>query len=72
MAVIVAFGDSNTWGYDPSSATRFKPDVRWTGVLRRELAPTIASSRKASTAAPRFSTIRSSRIGAAPTICRRA
>ena len=37
MAVIVAFGDSNTWGYDPATATRFPPDVRWTGVMRREL-----------------------------------
>lgn len=37
MAVIVAFGDSNTWGYDPKSATRFAPDVRWTGVMQREL-----------------------------------
>jgi lysophospholipase L1-like esterase len=37
MAVIVAFGDSNTWGYDPASATRFPAHVRWTGVMRREL-----------------------------------
>ncbi len=39
MAVVVAFGDSNTWGYDPESATRFAPDVRWTGVMQRELGP---------------------------------
>ncbi|MBV8472251.1 MAG: SGNH/GDSL hydrolase family protein [Hyphomicrobiales bacterium] len=39
MAVIVAFGDSNTWGYDPATATRFPPDVRWTGVMQRELGP---------------------------------
>jgi lysophospholipase L1-like esterase len=37
MAVIVAFGDSNTWGYDPVTATRLPPDARWTGVMRREL-----------------------------------
>jgi lysophospholipase L1-like esterase len=37
MAVIVAFGDSNTWGYDPAAGGRFPPDVRWTGVMRREL-----------------------------------
>jgi lysophospholipase L1-like esterase len=37
MAVIVAFGDSNTWGYDPATGTRFSPDARWTGVMRREL-----------------------------------
>jgi lysophospholipase L1-like esterase len=39
MAVIVAFGDSNTWGYDPATATRFPADIRWTGVMRRELGP---------------------------------
>jgi lysophospholipase L1-like esterase len=39
MTVIVAFGDSNTWGYDPKSASRYKPDVRWTGVMQRELGP---------------------------------
>ena len=39
MAVIVAFGDSNTWGWEPKSATRYKPDVRWTGVMQRELGP---------------------------------
>jgi lysophospholipase L1-like esterase len=37
MAVIVAFGDSNTWGYDPAAGARFPPGVRWTGVMRREL-----------------------------------
>ncbi|MGD0764022.1 MAG: SGNH/GDSL hydrolase family protein [Roseiarcus sp.] len=39
MAVIVAFGDSNTWGWEPKGATRYKPDVRWTGVMQRELGP---------------------------------
>ena len=38
---IVAFGDSNTWGWDPSNRTgicnRWPDDVRWTGVLQREL-----------------------------------
>jgi len=37
MAVVVAFGDSNTWGYDPASGARFSPAVRWTGVMAREL-----------------------------------
>jgi len=37
MAVIVAFGDSNTWGYDPATQTRFPADVRWTGMMQREL-----------------------------------
>jgi lysophospholipase L1-like esterase len=35
--VIVCYGDSNTWGADPSGAGRFPPDVRWTGVLQHEL-----------------------------------
>lgn len=39
MTVIVAFGDSNTWGYDPATTRRFAPDVRWTGVMQRELGP---------------------------------
>ena len=42
MTVIVAFGDSNTWGYDPASARGFRADVRWTGVMQRELGPAIA------------------------------
>jgi lysophospholipase L1-like esterase len=37
MPVIVAFGDSNTWGYDPATESRFPPDVRWTGVMQRAL-----------------------------------
>jgi lysophospholipase L1-like esterase len=34
---IVCYGDSNTWGSDPATRERFPPDVRWTGVLAREL-----------------------------------
>ncbi len=37
MPVILAFGDSNTWGYDPGTGNRFPPDVRWTGVMQGEL-----------------------------------
>lgn len=37
MKSIVCFGDSNTWGYDPATNGRFGPDLRWTGVLAREL-----------------------------------
>lgn len=37
MSVIVAFGDSNTWGYDPAAGARFPADVRWTGVMAKEL-----------------------------------
>lgn len=39
MPVIVALGDSNTWGYNPATQTRFARDVRWTGVMQRELGP---------------------------------
>ncbi len=35
--VILCFGDSNTWGYDPTTAARFPPEIRWTGILRGEL-----------------------------------
>ncbi len=34
---VLCFGDSNTWGYDPATQERFPADVRWTGVLQREL-----------------------------------
>ena len=37
MKTIVCYGDSNTWGYDPATSTRFAPDVRWTGVMAAEL-----------------------------------
>ena len=37
MPVIVAFGDSNTWGYDPATGGRFPRAQRWPGVLQREL-----------------------------------
>src|SRR4051794_39188438 len=33
MAVVVAFGDSNTWGYDPASGARLPPETRWTGAV---------------------------------------
>ncbi|HEX7976207.1 MAG TPA: SGNH/GDSL hydrolase family protein [Anaerolineales bacterium] len=39
MKTILCFGDSNTWGYDPSTQTRFPPDQRWTGVLAQSLGP---------------------------------
>jgi lysophospholipase L1-like esterase len=34
---ILCFGDSNTWGYNPSDGSRFSSEVRWTGILAREL-----------------------------------
>ncbi len=37
MFVIVAYGDSNTWGYDPATGARLSADMRWTGVMRQEL-----------------------------------
>jgi lysophospholipase L1-like esterase len=37
MPVVVAYGDSNTWGYDPATGGRFAADARWTGVMRRRL-----------------------------------
>lgn len=37
MKNILCFGDSNTWGYDPATCDRFQRDIRWTGVLRKEL-----------------------------------
>ena len=39
MTVVVAFGDSNTWGYDPSVGARLAPETRWTGVMQLELGP---------------------------------
>lgn len=37
MKAVLCYGDSNTWGYDPATQTRFSREVRWTGVLREEL-----------------------------------
>jgi len=37
MKTVLCYGDSNTWGYDPTTAGRFDRDTRWPGVLRREL-----------------------------------
>ena len=34
---VLCYGDSNTWGHDPSSGERFPDSVRWTGVLQEEL-----------------------------------
>jgi lysophospholipase L1-like esterase len=38
MRTVLCYGDSNTWGYDPATRTRFPPHVRWTGVLAGRLA----------------------------------
>jgi|TARA_B110000116_G_scaffold226909_1_gene207545 lysophospholipase L1-like esterase len=37
MKNILCFGDSNTWGYDPATKTRFSRDTRWTGLLQKYL-----------------------------------
>ncbi len=37
MRTILCYGDSNTWGSDPETGERFPEEVRWPGVLRREL-----------------------------------
>jgi lysophospholipase L1-like esterase len=37
MKTVLCYGDSNTWGFDPATRTRFPPDVRWTGVLAERL-----------------------------------
>lgn len=34
---ILCFGDSNTWGANPAENLRYAEDVRWTGVLQKEL-----------------------------------
>jgi lysophospholipase L1-like esterase len=37
VKTILCYGDSNTWGYNPSTGGRYPRDVRWPGVLRKEL-----------------------------------
>lgn len=37
MKQIVCFGDSNTWGYNPSTAERFQWGIRWTSILQEKL-----------------------------------
>ena len=37
MRTILCYGDSNTWGYEPATGKRFPGEVRWPGVLAREL-----------------------------------
>lgn len=37
MKEILCFGDSNTWGYEPGTMKRYASDVRWPGVLAKEL-----------------------------------
>lgn len=37
VRTVLCFGDSNTWGWDPTTQERFPEDVRWPGVCRRVL-----------------------------------
>jgi len=37
MRTVLCYGDSNTWGYEPATGERFPEEVRWPGVLAREL-----------------------------------
>jgi lysophospholipase L1-like esterase len=37
MKTILCYGDSNTWGYDPVTSSRFDIHTRWAGVLRDQL-----------------------------------
>ena len=37
MKNILCFGDSNTYGYDPSTGLRYPEDIRWTAQLKKLL-----------------------------------
>jgi lysophospholipase L1-like esterase len=37
MKTILCFGDSNTWGYNPATQSRYARSERWPGVLQQEL-----------------------------------
>ena len=37
MKTILCFGDSNTWGHRPDGTGRYEWEVRWPGVLQKEL-----------------------------------
>ena len=39
MKQILAFGDSNTWGLIPGTGARYPEHIRWTGILRKAVAP---------------------------------
>lgn len=34
---ILCYGDSNTWGQKPDKSGRYPADVRWTGILQKQL-----------------------------------
>ena len=37
MKTILCYGDSNTWGWNPATLSRYGRDERWPGVLRNQL-----------------------------------
>lgn len=37
MKTVLCYGDSNTWGWNPTNEGRYARDERWPGVLRREM-----------------------------------
>jgi lysophospholipase L1-like esterase len=37
MKTVMCYGDSLTWGYNPSDGTRYPFEQRWPGVLQHEL-----------------------------------
>ncbi|MBD3344886.1 MAG: hydrolase [Chitinivibrionales bacterium] len=37
MKRVLCYGDSNTWGYNPSTGGQYSDDERWAGVLQEEL-----------------------------------
>ncbi len=37
MFEVLCYGDSNTWGADPTTGGRFSNDDRWPGVLQKAL-----------------------------------
>ena len=39
MTTILCYGDSNTYGYSPTTGLRYPENVRWTGILQKLLGP---------------------------------
>ena len=37
MITVLAYGDSNTYGYNPRTGLRYPEDIRWTGLLSSHL-----------------------------------
>lgn len=37
MKTILCYGDSNTWGYNPKTKTKYEKDIIWTSILKKRL-----------------------------------